>query len=256
MRYISSLILLCSTLFAATTQAGGPPLRIGVDATFPPFESTNPDGSLTGFEIDLGNAICAEIGRTCQWVPSNFDGLIVSLKSRKIDAVFSSLGVTEQRSRQVNFTNVVWSGYSSMLSRTEEGLAANPQSLQGKVVGVQMGSMQEEFVRQRFEQHGIQVKTYQDQDQVYADLLSGRIDASFQDMIQAQFNFIDRGNKASFTNLQIEDELLPADTAIAVRKNDSKLTQQLNEGLEKIHANGTYDRIQRQYFGDLQLYHR
>lgn len=253
MRYFSTLIILLSALFTVSAQAAGKPIRIGVDATFPPFESTNPDGSLTGFEIDLGNAICAEIGRECQWVPSNFDGLIISLKSRKIDAVFSSLGITEQRSRQVNFTNVVWSGFSSMLSRSEEGLKATPESLKGKVVGVQMGSMQEEFVRQRFEQHGVKVKTYQDQDQVYADLLSGRIDASFQDMIQAQFNFIDRGNKA-FTNLRIEDELLPADTAIAVRKNDDKLTRLLNQGLEKIHANGTYERIQRQYFGDLQLY--
>jgi len=117
-----------------------------------------------------------------------------------------------------------------------------------------MGSMQEEYVSERFGKHGAEVKTYQDQDAVYSDLVSGRIDVSFQDMIQAQFNFIDSGKHKDYSNAKVEDKMLPADSAVAVRKNDKKLAEVFNEGLKKIRENGTYDRIQAKYFGELKLY--
>ncbi len=247
-------VLAVSTLFCAGSYAASDTIRIGVDATFPPFESIKADGSLEGFEIDLGNAICAEIKKTCKWVPYNFDGLIPGLKAHKLDAIFSSMGITEKRRKQVLYTDVVWTGFSSMLSRSSEGLLPTVDSLKGKTIGVQMGSMQEEFAQKRYGEHGVNIKIYQDQDSVYTDLLSGRIDASFQDMIQAQFGFINAYKKNGYSNQKVEDKLLPADTAIAVRKNDQKLAELLNKGLKLVHENGTYDQIQTKYFGDLKLY--
>lgn len=248
------LLLALSSLFSAVTLAAGDTIRFGTDATFPPFESITPEGEIVGFEVDLGNAICEEMNKKCEWVSSSFDGLIPSLKVRKIDAVFSSLGITEKRKRQVMFTDVIWTGYSSMLSKAKDNIEPTVESLKGKKIGVQLGSMQEEYVSERFGRHGAIVKTYQDQDAVYADLLSGRIDVSFQDMIQAQFNFIEAGDHNDFTNTRVQDELLPADSAVALRKNDKKLADVINEGLKKIRANGTYDRIQEKYFGELKLY--
>lgn len=255
MKRASLLFLVLSSLWSVGSYAAkDDTIRIGVDATFAPFEFTKPDGSLSGFEIDLGNAICKEIQKKCEWVPSNFDGLIPSLNVNRIDAVMSSLGVSEKRRKQVLFTDIVWTGFSSMLSRADLHLQPTVESLKGKVIGVQQGTMQEHYVRERFANHGVQVQTYQDQDQVYADLINGRIDVSFQDMLQAQFDFIDAGKHSDFTNLRVEDKLLPADSAIAVKKGNEKLVALFNDGLKKIHADGTYNRIQRQYFGDLNLY--
>jgi len=247
-------LLALTSLFSTMTYAGGDTIRFGTDATFPPFESITPEGDIVGFEVDIGNAICKEMNKKCEWVSSNFDGLIPSLKVHKIDAVFSSLGITEKRKKTVTFTDVIWTGYSSMLSRKAEHIEPTVESLKGKTIGVQMGSMQEEYVSERFGNHGATVKTYQDQDAVYSDLMSGRIDVSFQDMIQAKFNFIDAGKHHDFSNTRVEDKLLPADSAVAVRKDDEKLAGVINEGLKKIRADGTYDRIQQKYFGDLQLY--
>ncbi len=188
------VLLALTSLFSTMSFAASDTIRFGTDATFPPFESITAEGEIVGFEVDIGNAICEEMNKKCVWTNFNFDGLIPGLQVRKIDAVFSSLGITEKRKKQVNFTDIVWTGYTSMLSRTEESIKPTVESLKGKSIGVQMGSMQEEFVSERFGRHGATVKTYQDQDAVYSDLLSGRIDVSFQDMIQAQFNFIDADN--------------------------------------------------------------
>ena len=256
MKKLSWLFLGLSFFSSASMATSQDSIRFGVEASFAPFEYKKPDGSLTGFEIDLGNALCKEMHKKCVWVQSNFDGLIPSLNVNKIDAVFSALGVTDKRRKQVTFTNVVWTGYSSMLSRTQAHLKPTAESLQGKVVGVQQGTMQEHYVRERFAKHGVEVRTYQDQDQVYADLVNGRIDASFQDMIQAQFTFIEAGKNRGFSNQQVSDVLLPADSAIAVKKSNTKLAAQLNQALQALHDNGTYDRIQSHYFGDLKLYHK
>lgn len=242
------------SLFSTMTFANGDTIRFGTDATFSPFESMTPEGEIVGFEVDIGNAICEEMNKTCEWSNLNFDGLIPSLKTRKIDAVFSSLGITEKRKKQVRFTDIVWAGYTSMLSRTEENITPTVESLKGKTIGVQMGSMQEEYISERFKRYGAKVKIYQDQDSIYSDLKNDRIDVSFQDMIQAQFNFIEANNNNDFTNTRVEDEMLPADSAIAVRKNDKALADVINEGLKRIRENGTYDRIQTQYFGELKLY--
>ncbi|MDC0610897.1 transporter substrate-binding domain-containing protein [Vibrio sp.] len=255
MKKCTKAFILLSAVFGSTSLwAQTDTIRFGVDATYPPFEYKKPDGSLAGFEIDLGNAICEKVQKKCEWFPTSFDGLFPSLKVDKIDAIFSSLGITEKRKKEVAFSDLVWSGFSSMLSRKQLNLEPTAESLKGKVVGVQQGTMQEHFVRERFEAHGVQVQTYQDQDQVYADLINGRIDASFQDMLQAQFDFIDGGKHKQFVNTKVVDKLLPADSAIAIRKGDQEMIDLINDGLEKIHADGTYDRIQRQYFGDLNLY--
>jgi lysine/arginine/ornithine transport system substrate-binding protein len=55
-------------------------IRFAVDPSYPPFESKQPDGKLVGFDIDLGNALCAQMKVKCVWVENNFDGMIPGLK--------------------------------------------------------------------------------------------------------------------------------------------------------------------------------
>lgn len=254
MKRAAVLLFALTSVFSVASQAANDTIRLGVDATFPPLEFKQPDGSLSGFEIDLGNAVCAEIQKKCKWVPQTFDGLFPSLKARKIDAIFSSLGITEKRKKQVLFTDVVWTGYSSMLSRKGDHLEPTVKSLKGKIIGVQQGTMQETYAKARFAKKGVEVRSYQDQDLVYSDLLNGRIDVSFQDMLQAQMNFIRDGKHNNFNNQKVVDELLQADSAIAVGKDNQSLVQLLNKGLKKTHEDGTYEKIKQKYFGDLSIY--
>ncbi|AEF54829.1 transporter substrate-binding domain-containing protein [Marinomonas posidonica] len=254
MKKLASTCLALASLMLQNSAVASDTIRIGVDPTYPPFEYKQADGSLAGFEIDLGNAICEKVSKQCEWVPMSFDGLIPSLRVGKIDAVFSSLGISEKRKKVVDFSDRTWTGFSSMLSLSSKNLLPTAESLKGKVVGVQQGSMQEDYAKIKLAPFGIRVQSYQTQDQVYADLLNGRIDASMQDMTQAQVGFIEDANHPEFSNQKMVDKLLPADSAIALRKGDSKIATLINNGIKAIHADGTFATIQRQHFGDLDLY--
>ncbi|MGL5605789.1 MAG: transporter substrate-binding domain-containing protein, partial [Plesiomonas sp.] len=72
-------------------------VRIAVDVPYEPFEFKKPDGSLTGFEIDLGNAVCQQAKLKCEWVVQTWDGIIPGLLARKYDVIFSSMSINEER---------------------------------------------------------------------------------------------------------------------------------------------------------------
>ena len=82
-------LLACSTLYAAEKT-----LRIGIEAAYPPFASKSSDGKIVGFDYDIGNALCAQMQVKCVWVEGEFDGLIPSLKVKKIDMALSSMTVS------------------------------------------------------------------------------------------------------------------------------------------------------------------
>ena len=230
-------------------------IRFGVNPAYPPFESTAPDGSLQGFDIDLGNAICAELKVKCTWVTNDFDGLIPSLKARKIDAVLSSMTVTEPRKKQVDFSDRLFSGPTSIVTRKGSGLEPTAESLKGKTVGFQQGTIQEAYAKAKLAPGGVRIKAYQNQDQVYSDLVSGRLDASIQDMLEAELGFLKSAHGADFQSSKgISDPMVPSDIAIGIRKGDDELKGLLDKAIAQMHASGTYQEIQRKHFGDLDLY--
>ena len=157
-------------------------LRFGVDPSYAPFESKAADGSLVGFDIDLGNAICAELKVKCKWVESDFDGTIPGLKANKFDGVISSMTVTPAREKVIDFSSELFSGPTSLVFKKGAGLDATPESLKGKTVGYEQGTIQEAYAKAVLDKAGVKTQAYANQDQVYADLISGRLDASIQDM--------------------------------------------------------------------------
>ena len=89
--------LLAVTVFAAGLGAtiASAEIKLGLDsAPYPPFADEDAAGNRTGFEIELGNAICKAMGETCVWTPIAWDGIIPALNSKKIDAIFASMSIT------------------------------------------------------------------------------------------------------------------------------------------------------------------
>ena len=142
-----------------------------------------------GFDIDLGNAICAELKVKCMWVESDFDGMIPGLKANKFDGVISSMTVTPVREKAIDFSSELFSGPTSLVFKKGAGYST-PESLKGKSVGYEQGTIQEAYAKAVLDKAGVTTKAYANQDQVYADLTSGRLDASVQDMLQAELGFL------------------------------------------------------------------
>ena len=235
--FVLALFPLCANVALAKEYKE---LRFGVDASYAPFESKAADGSLTGFDIDLGNAICAKLKVKCTWVESDFDGTIPGLKANKFDGILSSMTVTPAREKVIDFSNELFSGPTAYVFKKGSGLSEDVASLKGKTVGYEQGTIQE---------------AYANQDQVYADLTSGRLDAGIQDMLQAELGFLKSPKGSDYeVSKPVDSELLPSKTAIGISKGNKDLKAFLDKGIQALHDDGTYDLIQKKHFGDLNLY--
>lgn len=250
---MKSLVLaaVLSTFSVVATASDVNVIRFGVDPTFPPFESKAPDGTLTGFDIDLGHAICAQLKAKCVWVETSFDSIIPALKAKKFDGVLSAMTVNEKRKKQIAFTDRLYSSPSRLISKKGAGLQPTVESLSGKRVGVAQGSTQEAYAKAFWEAKGVSIVPYQNQDLVYPDLVTGRIDASLTDAPVADVGFLQTPKGANFEfagDAIREESILGAGIAIGLRKEDEKLRETLNSALAEIHKNGTYDSIEKKYF--------
>ncbi|WP_397451710.1 transporter substrate-binding domain-containing protein [Pseudomonas sp. NA-150] len=229
-------------------------LRFGVDPSYAPFESKAADGSLVGFDIDLGNAICAELKVKCTWVENDFDGMIPGLNAGKFDGVISSMTVTDAREKVIDFSSELFSGPTALVFKKGSNFST-PESLKGKTVGYEQGTIQEAYAKAVLDKAGVTTKAYANQDQVYADLTSGRLDASVQDMLQAELGFLKSPAGGGYeVSKPINDPLLPAKTAVGIKKGNKDLKALLDKGIAALHKDGKYAEIQKKTFGDLNLY--
>jgi lysine/arginine/ornithine transport system substrate-binding protein len=231
-------------------------IRFGVDPSYPPFESKAPTGELIGFDIDLGNELSARLNAKSVWVENDFDGMIPALQARKIDAVLSAMSATEKRRQQIDFTDKIYATPSRMVAKAGSNLLPTAESLQGKSIGVEQGTTQETYARTYFEPHGVKVVSYQNQNQVYADLVSGRLDASLQDTVQANLGFLKtpQGQGFAFAGPVVADQqILGVAAAIGIRKADTDLKNALNQALAGMVQDGTYQKLAKKYF-DFDIY--
>jgi len=250
--YLIMFFALCTNAVSAKEYAT---LRFGVDASYAPFEFKAADGSLKGFDIDLGYAICAKLQVKCLWVESDFDGLIPGLRAGKFDGILSSMTVTPPREKAIDFSNELFSGFTSYVFKKGSGLSSDVASLKGKTVGYFQGSIQEAYAKAVLDKAGVKIQSYQNQDQVYYDLVAGRLDASLQDTLQAQLGFIMSPQGADYEmSPPVDSPFLPTKTAIGIAKGDAQLKALLDKAIQALHDEGTYDSIQKQHFGDLNLY--
>jgi lysine/arginine/ornithine transport system substrate-binding protein len=226
-------------------------LRFGVEASYAPFESKTASGQLQGFDIDVGNAVCAKLQVKCVWVENDFDGLIPALQARKFDAINSDMTITEQRRQAIAFTDPIYTIPNQLIATKGSGLQPSAASLKGKHVGVLQGTIQEAYAKARWAPAGVDVVPYQTQDQIYADLSSGRLDASFQDAEAASKGFLKKPQGAGFdfAGPTVADEkLLGSGVGYGVRKSDKALLDKLNGALKELKADGTIDKIAAKYF--------
>ncbi|CAD6562261.1 Histidine-binding periplasmic protein [Paraburkholderia hiiakae] len=234
----------------------GREIRLAVDPTYPPLEYKTPDGKLTGFGVDIANALCAQLNARCVSVETSFDGMIPGLLARKFDVISSSMTITPKRMEQIAFSNKISNAPARLVVRRGSSLLPDAGSLKGKRVGVEQGTSQEDYARARWQSAGVEVVAYQNQDQVYADLVSGRLDAAFQASIEASDGFLKKpeGKDFEFAGPAMDDpKYFGQGDGLGLRKQDVALRDAFNRALAEILANGTYARINRKYF-DFDIY--
>ena len=254
---ILALSLLVGLSTAASSYAALPEtVRIGTDTTYAPFSSKDAKGDFVGFDIDLGNEMCKRMQVKCTWVASDFDALIPSLKAKKIDVIMSSLSITEKRQQEIAFTDKLYAADSRLVVAKSSDIQPTLESLKGKRVGVLQGTTQETYGNEHWAPKGIEIVSYQGQENIYADLTAGRIDAAFQDEVAASEGFLKTpvGKDYKFGGPSIKDvKLFGVGTGMGLRKEDNELREALNKAFAEMRADGTYDKLAKKYF-DFNVY--
>lgn len=242
---------------AAVVTLGATPalaLNICVEGAYPPFSETAADGSMVGFDIDITNALCAEMGEDCTLLKTDWDGIIPALLEKKCDAIVASMSITPDRQQVIDFTKKYYQSPAMFVAKEGAGIEDTAEGLAGKVVGVQRGAIHHDFMEKVFPD--VQITLYASQDEAYLDLMSGRVDAVIADSVAISDGFLntEQGEGyAFFGQSWAIPEIHGEGAGIGVRKEDGELRDRLSAAIEAIRASGVYDEIADKYF-DFDIY--
>ncbi|WP_337160433.1 transporter substrate-binding domain-containing protein [Pseudomonas putida] len=233
----------------AAALAEEPVVRIATEGAFPPYSFMAPDGTLGGFDVDIANALCIVMKTRCEIVKQEWDGLIPGLLAKKYDAIVSSMNITPARQQKVAFSDKYEGGYS-MLFGGQSLADSSPAALQGKVIAVQKGTVQESFAKDYYEKAGLSLRSYPDIATAKMDLTAGRVDALLMDVgnIYEARKDPSLSEYSAFGEKFKDPAYFGAGSGIALRKNDVVLLGKINQALAEILANGTYKQINDKYF--------
>lgn len=245
---------LAVVLVLASAPAFAADLKICVEGAYPPFSETSPSGELIGFDIDIAKALCDEIGVSCEMAQTEWDGIIPALTEGKCDAIVASMSITEERKQKIDFTARYYQTPAKFIAAEGTKMTDTAEGMKGKIVGVQRGTIHQDFMEGEFPD--VELKLYGTQDEAYLDLQSGRVDAVMADSIAMDDGFLKTENGKGFAFFG-GDYSIPKyhgdGAGIGVRKEDKVLNYALSAAIGAIRANGNYDEIAGKYF-EINIY--
>ncbi len=238
----SYFLLACLLMVGAAPLVAADALRIGTDATYPPLESKDGD-KYVGFDIDLGEVIGHELGRKVEWTNSGFDGIFAALQAGKFDAVMSSVTITEDRKRQLAFSDPYYTAGQALASRKDGPAYTQVDQLKGKTVGIQINTTAKEVLKKRPD---VTIREYNSIDLALLDLQNGKLDAVMTDSPVLKYMLI-----RSFNSLSLAANLLTEEKyGIAMRPADRDLTEKVNVALRRIESSGEMAKLKEKWFGE------
>ncbi len=225
-------------------------LKLGTEGAYPPFNFIDSAGNVTGFDVEIGQALCAKMNVKCDVVAQDWDGIIPGLLAKKYDFIIASMFITEERKKQVNFSDPYYLAAMTVAAPKETDIKDfTVDGLEGKVVGVQVGTTQADYAHKVFTKS--EVREYPTQDEVNLDLAAGRIDAQVGDMLPV-LDWVTKTEDGACCELKGEPITDPAfvgdGVGIAIRKEDTELLAKMNAALKEIRADGSYKAINDKYF--------
>lgn len=245
-------LLLAAAISAmcVTTFAAGKDLKVAIDATYDPFTYKTPDGKPTGFDVDIASALCEEIKRTCVFVEQPWDGMIPGLMAKKYDVIISSMSITAERLKQVDFTDKYYNTPSRVVLKKDVKYTG-PDSIKGKKLGVLKASTQEKYALGELKNKGVEIVSYDAQDQVYLDIKAGRLDGTVADILEVGGGFLSKPGGETY-ELKGDELYIPkyfgTGAGVALRKGQGELKSQISAAIKAIRANGKYKAINDKYF--------
>lgn len=232
----------CMSLSA---MANAETLRVGTEATYAPFEFANEDGTLTGFDVELIQAIGKDMGYDkVEIVNMPFDGLIPALFTSQIDSIVAAMSITPERAKKVAFSDPYYtSGLSVLILQENASKYKKVDDIKNQRLCAQIGStgaMTAEVLSPG------KVKAFNTEPEAFMELKAKGCEGVVNDR-PINLYFLSQSN-ASEGVVEINEILTAEKYGIAVNKNNQELLNKINASLKKLKENGTYDEIYKKWF--------
>ena len=215
---------------------------------YEPYELIDTDGNLTGFDIELMEALAEEMQITIEWKDVDFDGIIASLQSGQADIAIAGITPTATRALVVDFSDVYYnsdSGLENYLVTSNELTISSLEDLENLVVGAQLGTIQADLITELSEIYNFTVDLRNSNTQIIEEIASNRIDVLVVENIVAS-SILEANESLIKTILNYTTDSISGN-AIAFSKN-SEYPDQFNEALLVLKDNGTLDELIEKWF--------
>lgn len=238
------LLLVAAGLLSGGAALAQEKLTIGTNPAYPPFEYKGENNELLGFDIDLMNEVCSTLQKECVYSEQEFDALIPNLRLRRYDAVISGMDITEERAKQLAFSDPYYQNYSIYITTKDK--ADDIKDVADVKIGVLSGSTHQQYIRDTYK--GANVSVYPQYPSAMSDLALGRVDVVFgdgevvNDYMKENENFIMVGEKVT------DPKYFGQGLGIGVGLRNKALVEEINGALETIKENGKYDEIYNKWF--------
>jgi len=221
-------------------------VKVAVVQDYPPFEYVV-DEKLTGFDIDIIEAIADHQGFEVDWQIMRFDGIIPALQGNQVDAAVSAIAIRDDRKEVVDFSDPYFeSGLSLVVAKDSD--IESIEDLEGATIVGKQGTSGLDLAQEFAAEYNGDVQILQEDAVMYMEVESGNADALVNDFPSAAYKIAQDGDNSELRI--VGDRLTGEDYGIVISKESEGVVEQMNEGLEYLFESGKYDEIYESYFGE------
>jgi len=239
---LAGALLAMAGLDGCSPKAGDLPLVVGMDLSYPPFETIDTSGTPMGISVELAKALANYLHRPLKIENIPFVGLIPSLQSGRIDCVISSMTDTEERRKSIAFSEPYLSTGLAMLIGKETGLRSITDADQpGRVIVVRQGTTGEVWARKNIRQ--AKVISLEKENAAVLEVIQGTATAFIYDQMSVWQNWQNNLNSTQ----AILDPIQREYWAVGLRRDDAPLREQINAFLVEFRKSGGFERLGDQF---------
>jgi polar amino acid transport system substrate-binding protein len=223
-------------------------LKVGTTSNSKPYEYIDSSGHLTGFDIDLVDAVAARMGLKPQFVTEDFSALLASVNNRQFDMAAAAIAVTKAREQLVDFSDGYLVGYLGVMTLPSSGITSKA-SLAGKRVAVVQGTIEDTYAPTYIP--GAQIVRFPDANSAFLALQDHTVTGYFNDYV------VDQSYQKQYASMHLQIPVKVASLNLpagwAVHKGNTKLITALNDALKQVVADGTWTRLYKRWFPTVPL---
>lgn len=214
---------------------------MGTNADFPPFEFRNEQNEVDGFDVDIAKAVAGKLGKELVIEDMEFGGLTQALNSKRIDMAIAGMTITEERKKEVNFSEPYYNAGQTVVVLEDETKIKGVDDLEGKIIAVQLGTTGDMEAHDRFPKENI--RQYNKINEGFLDLANRRVDAIIIDVPVAD-RYIEIKGGCKTVGGVFTEELF----GIAVNKDNTELLEEINKVLMELKESGQYGELINKWF--------